>query len=167
MEKKKPQIVICPRCKNRIPENQTVCHICGAKLPKLKKKNKAKIIIIAITIAAFLVVAVVVIVYSWASGFTSEKTGAESGEAEQLVLENQVYKDGVVEVCIRNPLSNPSTIDAEYRNGSIIKTGIGQKLDGESVTCFNLQDSNYQPGDDCMLVTEEGTQIKFRIKGSV
>ena len=168
-------MIICPQCKNKIPENWTVCQICNAKLPKIKKKDNekrkdqtreasGKIKKILATISVALVVAIFVIVYAWASGFTSEMTSAEVAEAEQLVLENQEYKDGIVEVCIRNPLNNPAVIYAEYRNGSIVAEEINQILDGNDVACFNLQYTGYNVGDDCWLVTEEGTQIMFKIK---
>ena len=129
---------------------------------KLKKKGVSPVIAVVLMIAV--AVAIAVIVYAWASGFTSEKTGAESGEAEQVVMENMNNSGGTVTVCIRITLSISVTIDAEYRNGVLIASGIGQTLTADSVTCFTLQDTSYQTGDDCMLVTEEGTQIKFKIK---
>jgi flagellin-like protein len=129
---------------------------------KLKKKGVSPVIAVVLMIAV--AVAIAVIVYAWASGFTSEKTGAESGEAEQLVLENQNNSGGTITVCLRNALSTASVVDAEYKNGALIASGIGQSLAPDSVTCFTLNDTSYAAGDDCMLVTEEGTQIKFKIK---
>ena len=132
-------------------------------LRKLKKK-KGVSPVIAVVLMIAVAVAIAVIVYAWASGFTSEKTGAESGEAEQMVLENQNNSGGTVTVCIRNALSTAAVIDAEYKNGVLVASGIGQSVAADAVTCFALQDTTYVAGDDCMLVTEEGTQIKFKIK---
>lgn len=129
------------------------------------KKKKAVSPVIAVVLMIAVAVAIAVIVYAWASGFTSEKTGAESGEAEQLVVENQALSGGTVNVCLRNALSTGAVIDAEYHNGSLVSSGIGQALAPDTVTCFNTQDTTYTAGDDCMLVTEEGTQIKFKVKG--
>jgi flagellin-like protein len=132
-------------------------------LRKLKKK-KGVSPVIAVVLMIAVAVAIAVIVYAWASGFTSEKTGAESGEAEQLVLENQSNSGGTVTVCIRNALSTGSVVDAEYKGGVLEAQGIGQVLPPDSVTCFTLSNTSYAAGDDCMLVTEEGTQIKLKIK---
>jgi flagellin-like protein len=129
----------------------------------MKKKGVSPVIAVVLMIAV--AVAIAVIVYAWASGFTSEKTGAESGEAEQLVLENQKLSSTTLQVCIRNALNTPATLDAEYDDkGDLIASGINTDLDADSVTCVTLAGS-YTPGDDCMLVTEQGTQIKFKVKG--
>ncbi|MBU6996735.1 MAG: hypothetical protein HXS41_08220 [Theionarchaea archaeon] len=128
----------------------------------MKKKGVSPVIAVVLMIAV--AVAIAVIVYAWASGFTSEKTGAESGEAEQLVVENQRLSGTTLTVYIRNALNTPATLDAEYKNGALIANGIGTSLTEDTVTTVTLS-STYISGDDCMLVTEEGTQIKFKVKG--
>jgi flagellin-like protein len=129
----------------------------------MKKKGVSPVIAVVLMIAV--AVAIAVIVYAWASGFTSEKTGAESGEAEQLVLENQKLSSGTLTVCIRNALNTPATLDAEYDdNGDLVASSLDTDLLADSVTCVTLT-GTYTPGDDCMLVTEQGTQIKFKVKG--
>lgn len=144
----------------------------GKEVPKMNilrwlKKKKAVSPVIAVVLMIAVAVAIAVIVYAWASGFTSEKTGAESGEAEQLVVENQSLSGGTVTVCIRNALSTGAVIDAEYHNGALVGSGMDQSIAADSVTCFSISGSGsgYSAGDDCMLVTEEGTQIKFKVRG--
>jgi flagellin-like protein len=129
------------------------------------KKKKAVSPVIAVVLMIAVAVAIAVIVYAWASGFTSEKTGAESGEAEQIVVENQVLSGGTVNVFLRNALSTGAVIDAEYHEGALVASGLNFALAPDSVTQYTTADTDYQPGEDCMLVTEEGTQIKFKIKG--
>jgi len=91
-----------------------------------------------------------------------ESYGAEHYEAEQLVLENQDLKGTRLRICIRNPGTSDAVIVAVYRNGTFIAT-IDKLLRGNSTTCFELP-GTYYLGDSVTLVTEEGTQIKFRVK---
>ena len=72
---------------------------------KWLKKKKGVSPVIAVVLMIAVAVAIAVIVYAWASGFTSEKTGAESAEAEQLVLEQQALSGTVLTVYIRNSTS--------------------------------------------------------------
>jgi flagellin-like protein len=129
------------------------------------KKKKAVSPVIAVVLMIAVAVAIAVIVYAWASGFTSEKTGAESGEAEQIVVENQVLSGGTVTVFLRNALSTGAVIDAEYHEGQLVASGLNFPLTPDTVTQYTTADNSYAAGHDCMLVTEEGTQIKFKIKG--
>ena len=126
------------------------------------KKKKGVSPVIAVVLMIAVAVAIAVIVYAWASGFTSEKTGAEAAEAEQLVLENQSLSGAVLTVCIRNATSTGAVITTEYRGG-ILQSALNQTIQGNSVACFSLN-GTYAVGDDVMLVTTEGTQIKFKVK---
>lgn len=91
-----------------------------------------------------------------------ESYGAEYCEAEQLVLENQDLKGTRLRICIRNPGAVDAVIVAVYRNGTFIAT-IDKPLRRNSTTCFELP-GTYYLGDSVTLVTEEGTQIKFKVK---
>ena len=127
------------------------------------KKKKGVSPVIAVVLMIAVAVAIAVIVYAWASGFTSEKTGAESAEAEQLILESQSTSGGVLTVCVRNTTSTGATVTTEYKNGVLEPTGLSQLIPGNQVICFPLNDT-YAIGDEVMIVTEEGTQIKFKVK---
>jgi flagellin-like protein len=127
------------------------------------KKKKGVSPVIAVVLMIAVAVAIAVIVYAWASGFTSEKTGAESAEAEQLILESQSTSGGVLTVCVRNTTSTGATVTTEYKNGVLEPTGLNQLIPGNQVICFPLNDT-YAIGDEVMIVTEEGTQIKFKVK---
>jgi flagellin-like protein len=131
---------------------------------KWLKKKKGVSPVIAVVLMIAVAVAIAVIVYAWASGFTSEKTQAESAEAEQLILENQNESGGTVTVCLRNAISTGSTITTEYHDGVLVDSDVGQEIDGNSVACWDLSDTNYSKGDNVMLVSKEGTQIKFKVK---
>ncbi len=130
---------------------------------KWLKKKKGVSPVIAVVLMIAVAVAIAVIVYTWASGFTSEKTGAESAEAEQLVLEAQNCSGNTLTVYIRNALSTDSVIDTIYHNGVIEATGDGTVLQANSVTTY-IVPGTYTSGDDVMIVTLEGTQIKFKAK---
>ena len=129
---------------------------------KWLKKKKGVSPVIAVVLMIAVAVAIAVIVYAWASGFTSEKTGAESAEAEQLVLENQSLSGAVLTVCIRNATSTGAVITTEYREG-VLQAALSNTIPGNSVSCFSLN-GTYAVGDDVMLVTTEGTQIKFKVR---
>lgn len=165
-QKKETQMIICPQCRNKIPEDWTTCKFCNAKLSLFLERDKSKkrirrimkIVLTAITAVALIIG--VIVVYAWSSGFEPWKPGAESIE-----VESQEYINGMVKVCLGNLFSTAAVIDAEYANGKLIAAGIDQELFAHSVTCFYLQYSNYNAGDECMLVTMEGTLIKFKIQG--
>ncbi|MBU7047536.1 MAG: type IV pilin [Theionarchaea archaeon] len=130
---------------------------------KWLKKKKGVSPVIAVVLMIAVAVAIAVIVYAWASGFTSEKTGAESAEAEQLVLESQRLSGGVLTICIRNATSTDAVITTEYQNGSLVTTALGTTIPGNEVFCFDLT-GTYAVGNDVMVVTSEGTQIKFKVR---
>jgi flagellin-like protein len=131
----------------------------------LKRLNKKKGVspVIAVVLMIAVAVAIAVIVYAWASGFTSQKTGAESAEAEQLVLEEQDLSNNALTVYIRNATSTGATLDAEYKNGVLQTSGIGTTITANTVTTLTLT-GTYVIGDEVTLVTKEGTQIKFKVK---
>ncbi|MBU7010497.1 MAG: hypothetical protein HXS46_07385 [Theionarchaea archaeon] len=85
-------------------------------------------------------------------------------EAEMLILDSVEYNNGTVDVCMRNTGSRPVVIDTEYKNGVIVATEIGLILEVGETTCFTLQGTDYSAGDECRLVTEEGTSIVFEVK---
>ena len=82
---------------------------------------------------------------------------------EQLVLESQYLKEDTLTVCIRNAGDTAVTISEEYRNGSLISSSLDRKIESGSVECFELT-GTYEADDEVMLVTQEGTQIKFIVK---
>ncbi len=134
---------------------------------KWLKKKKAVSPVIAVVLMIAVAVAIAVIVYAWASGFTSEKTGAESAEAEQLVLEQQRYSAGNLTVYLRNATSTAATLDTVYINGVLFDV-TNTDVTGDTVTelaLHTLTGQTFAAGDDVTLVTEEGTQIKFKVKG--
>jgi len=131
----------------------------------LKRLNKKKGVspVIAVVLMIAVAVAIAVIVYAWASGFTSQKTGAESAEAEQIVLESQDLSSTTLTVYLRNATSTGAILDAEYQDGTLIAQGIGTQIVANSVTQVVLSGA-YAVGDEVTLVTREGTQIKFKVK---
>lgn len=133
------------------------------KFLKWLKKKKGVSPVIAVVLMIAVAVAIAVIVYAWASGFTSQKTGAESAEAEQIVLESQDLSLGVLTVYLRNATSTGAILDAEYQDGALIAQGIGTQILANAVTSITLSGS-YSVGDEVTLVTREGTQIKFKVK---
>ena len=132
---------------------------------KWLKKKKGVSPVIAVVLMIAVAVAIAVIVYAWASGFTSEKTGAEAAEAEQLILENQNVSGGILTYAyIRNTTSTDATLDAVYVDGALVGQGIGTNIVGNQVTGIDLSSYNIPPGSEVTLVTVEGTQIKFKVK---
>ena len=131
---------------------------------KWLKKKKGVSPVIAVVLMIAVAVAIAVIVYAWASGFTSEKTQAESAEAEQLVLEAQDGSNFLGNVYIRNTTSTPTTLSDCYVNGTLQAGFGGATLTGNAVTTVDLSAFSVGAGDEVMLVTEEGTQIKFKAK---
>jgi flagellin-like protein len=134
----------------------------------LEKKGVSPVIAVVLMIAV--AVAIAVIVYAWASGFTSGKTEVESGGVEQLILESQKLSGTALIVHIRNELNTAAVLDAVYHNGDLIAKDIVYPIYSvmPPVTELNLTDVSggaFLAGDDVMLVTEEGTQIKFKVKG--
>jgi hypothetical protein len=97
-----------------------------------------------------------------AQQYGQEKVGGI--EAEMVVLDSVEYNNGAVDICMRNTGSGPVVIDTEYKNGVIVATGIGLTLEVSETTCFTLQGTNYSDGDECRLVTEEGTIIVFEVR---
>ena len=135
---------------------------------KWLKKKKGVSPVIAVVLMIAVAVAIAVIVYAWASGFTSEKTGAESAEAEQLVLEAQNLSGGTLTVYIRNATSTAAVLDAVYQDGVLVGTSLSSTISANDVTTFDLTTltgQTFSAGQDVTLVTEEGTQIKFKVKG--
>ncbi|MBU7010545.1 MAG: type IV pilin [Theionarchaea archaeon] len=130
---------------------------------KWLKKKKGVSPVIAVVLMIAVAVAIAVIVYAWASGFTSEKTQAESAEAEQLVLESQDGSTYLGNVYVRNATSTPATLTTLYVNG-VLQTFTSQVVSGNTVTVVDLSSFNISAGQEVMLVTEEGTQIKFKAK---
>ena len=95
-----------------------------------------------------------------------DDTESKVEDVEMLVLESQeILSDGSVEVCILNAGSAVVWIVEEHHNGVQVEGALRRKLPGNSTTCFTLA-GTYTPGDDVVLVTEEGTIIKFTIKDS-
>ena len=104
----------------------------------------------------------------WASEASEPEADAESEfeEAEMIILESQqLHNDGSVEVCMLNAGSNPVVIDVEYKNGIPVEGASHHEIPINSTVCFTLA-GTYAPGDDAILVTEEGTIIKFTIEES-
>ena len=134
----------------------------------LGKKGVSPVIAVVLMIAV--AVAIAVIVYAWASGFTSEKTGVESGGAEQLILESQRLSGTALIVHIRNELNTAAVLDAVYLNGDLLASNIVYSIYSvmppvTEVDLTAITGGTFSAGDDVMLVTEEGTQIKFKVKG--
>lgn len=132
---------------------------------KWLKKKKGVSPVIAVVLMIAVAVAIAVIVYAWASGFTSEKTGAEAAEAEQLVLESQNSSGGILtNVYIRNSTSTAAVLDAVYVEGALVGSGLNEIIAGNAVTTIDLSAYSIPPGSEVTLVTIEGTQIKFKVK---
>lgn len=128
------------------------------------KKKKGVSPVIAVVLMIAVAVAIAVIVYAWATGFTTQKTGAESAEAEQLVLESQDVSLGILTVYIRNATSTDAVITTEYQRGNLITSTLNATVPGKSVVSITLTGTGYAAGDEVMLVTQQGTQIKFKVK---
>jgi hypothetical protein len=45
-----------------------------------------------------------------------------------------------------------------------VATEIGWTLEVSETICFTLQGIDYSDGDECRLVTEEGTSIVFEVR---
>ena len=135
---------------------------------KWLKKKKGVSPVIAVVLMIAVAVAIAVIVYAWASGFTSEKTGSEAAEAEQLVLENQNLSGGNLTVYVRNATSTGALLDAIYVDGNLAVQDDGTQITGNAVTTLDLTaitGQTFSVGQEITLVTEEGTQIKFKVRG--
>ncbi len=128
------------------------------------KKKKGVSPVIAVVLMIAVAVAIAVIVYAWATGFTTQKTGAESSEAEQLILESQEVSLGILTVYIRNATSTDAVITTEYQKGVLITSTLNATVPGKSVVSITLTGTGYSAGDEVMLVTQQGTQIKFKVK---
>ena len=143
----------------------------------LEKKGVSPVIAVVLMIAV--AVAIAVIVYAWASGFASKKTGVESGEIEHLVLENQKLSGGALTVWIRDkiPVSNLSAVYIEPSQLSSMYDFIIEPVmplygvpvgSDDSVVCevdiYSITNQSVSAGDEITLATEEGTQIKFKVK---
>jgi len=117
-----------------------------------------------------LAVAIAIIVYSWASGFVSLKSGAESMDVEQVTVEMQNLSSGTLTVYLRNHTVGVVIVDAVYVNNSLCCSGAnilvseGVVLTKICVQCPLCCPIN--PGDDIKIVLEGGTQIKFKAKGT-
>ena len=115
-------------------------------------------------------IAVILLVGCFSCCVTQEYTQykdeeVEFMEAEIVILDSVKYNNGTVEVCMRNSGSRPVVIDIEYKNGVIVATEIGLTLEVDEEKCFTLQDTDYNVGDKCRLVTKEGTIVKFEVRG--
>jgi flagellin-like protein len=123
--------------------------------------------VIAVVLMIAVAVAIAVIVYAWASGFASEKTGAEGAEAEQMILESQKISGGALYVYLRNATSTVAVVDTVYKNGVLVGSNLGITLNPNEVTEIDVTSetsTQFQAGDEVMIVTEEGTQLKFIAK---
>jgi len=66
-------------------------------------------------------------------------------------------------VYVRNATSTPATLTTLYVNG-VLQTFTSQIVSGNTVTVVDLSSFNITAGQEVMLVTEEGTQIRFKAK---
>ena len=139
------------------------------KMDILTKLEKEKGVspVIAVVLMIAVAVAIAVIVYAWASGFTTEKTGAEAAITEQLIVESQKLSGGALDLYIRNTTSTAAILDTVYINGELIASSLGVELVADGVTEVDLQaltgvtiDADNDV-ENILLVTKEGTQINL------
>ncbi|MBU7026573.1 MAG: hypothetical protein HXS48_06495 [Theionarchaea archaeon] len=133
-----------------------------------EKRKKGVSPVIAVVLMIAVAVAIAIIVYTWASGFVSLKTGAESIDVEQVTVEMQNLSGGVLNIYLRNHTATVVIVDAVYVNGVLCCSGAniivseGVVLTTICVRCPACCPIN--PGDDIMVVLEGGTRIKFKAK---
>ena len=129
------------------------------------KREKGVSPVIAVVLMIAVAVAIAIIVFAWSSGFVSQKSTEESADAEMLVLEAQNLSGTGLTVYVRNDINLIAVIDAVYFNYQIVGQGLGWQIPPDAVTTLDLSSlGNVNPGDHVMIVTERGTQIKFRVK---
>ena len=84
-----------------------------------------------------------------------------------MVLENQNLSGGNLTVYVRNATSTGAILDAIYVDGNLVVQDDGTQLFGNAVTTLDLTaitGSTFTVGQEVTLVTEEGSQIKFKVK---
>jgi len=96
---------------------------------------------------------------------TAEELGEmfEEEQVEKLVLKAQEGSDFLTTVYIQNTTSIPATLIDLYING-VLQDFPHVTLAGNAVTSVDLSSYKIRVGDEVMLVTERGTQIKFVVK---
>lgn len=130
------------------------------------KKKKGVSPVIAVVLMIAVAVAITVVVFAWSSGFVSKHSTEESADAEMLHIEVQNLSGTSLTVYVRNEINLVAIVDAVYFNYQLVGSGLDWKIDPRAVTPLDLSSlGNVNPGDHVMIVTERGTQIKFRVKG--
>ena len=133
-----------------------------------EKRKKGVSPLIAATLMIAMAIAVAIIVYTWASGFVSLKTGAESMDVEQVTVEMQDLSAGVLNIYLRNHTATVVIVDAVYVNGHLCCSGANIVVsEGVVLTEICAQCPACCPinsGDDIMVVLKGGTQIKFKAR---
>jgi FlaG/FlaF family flagellin (archaellin) len=134
-------------------------------LENLKKERGVSPIIAGVMTIA-LVIAIALIVYAWTTGFASGKSGAESTEAEYIVIEYQNLSGGTLKIAIRNSSNTVVWIDSLYKNGMLYNSGLDWKIDINKVIETELPSGySVSKGDEIMLVTRRGTRVEFKVIG--
>ena len=129
------------------------------------KREKGVSPVIAVVLMIAVAVAIAIIVFAWSSGFVSQRSTEESADAEMLVLEAQNLSGTGLTVYVRNDINLIAVIDAVYFNYQLVGQDLGLQIPPDAVTTVDLSSyGNVNPGDHVMIVTERGTQIKFRVK---
>lgn len=85
---------------------------------------------------------------------------SEPEESGALMMENHHLSNGVLTVCIRNTTYSVAFITTEYKNDVLVSGTLNYWVGSHDVACFELTGS-YDPGDEVMLVTDEGVRITF------
>lgn len=130
-----------------------------------QKRRKGVSPVIAVVLMVAVAVAIAVIVFAWSSGFVSQRSTEESADAEMLVLEAQSLSGTSLTVYVRNDISLTAIVDAVYFDHQLVGNNLGWQLPADSLTTLDLSSFGaVNPGDHVMIVTERGTQIKFRVK---
>ncbi len=135
--------------------------------PSGKDSTRTIKVLLVVAVGAVIVVCGVLpyMTHQWASQYAEEKDIGNAIPAEVPVLEKPtLHSDGSLEVCIRNAGPVPIQIDAVYKNGTVVATGLDQEILGDETMCFTLP-GTYAPDDEVMLITKEGTQLRFKVRG--
>jgi len=135
--------------------------------PAGKGSIRTIMVLLVVAVASVIVVCGVLpyMTHQWASQYEQEKDLGNAIPAEVPVLEKPtLHSDGSLEVCIRNAGPVPIQIDAVYKNGTVVAAGLDQEILGNETMCFILP-GTYAPDDDVTLITKEGTQLKFKVRG--
>ncbi|MBU7046525.1 MAG: hypothetical protein HXS54_08815, partial [Theionarchaea archaeon] len=88
--------------------------------------------------------------------------GEMGGESGELIIESIHLSGGTLEVCIRNTGNSSVFITTVYRNGILVEDQLYFLITARQVTWITLP-GEYAAGDDIMLVTEYGRQIRFTV----